>query len=70
MRLGRTSPAMRPSAIGEVKAWTALLVVEGAIHGYGARRWIELQHKQSVLPVAGDGNAMGQRVIGAPVREH
>ena len=70
VRLGRACPAVRPGAIAQIKARTALLIVEGAIHSYGARLWIELQHKQAVFPVAGDGNSVSLRVIAAPVREH
>ena len=69
-RLGRACPAVRPAAIAQIEARTALLIVEGAIHGYGARFWIEHQHKQAVFSVAGDGDSVSLRVVAAPVREH
>ena len=43
VRLGRARPAMRPSAIAQIKAWTALLVVKGIIHRNGSRLGIELR---------------------------
>ena len=45
VRLGCACPTVRPGAIAQIKARTALLIVEGTIHDYGAGLWIEHQHK-------------------------
>jgi len=70
VRLRRACPAVRPAAIAQIKARTALLIVEGVIHGYRARLWIEHQHKHAVFSVASYGDSVSLRIVAAPVREH